>query len=67
MQVRCSDGKNLLTSGPLTRVPCDLLFLHASVQGAVGVAPVNTVFDELTCTLKIGPSSGVSPSSIVMV
>lgn len=34
-----------LTKGPLTLVPCDLLFLQASVQGAVGVAPLNNFPD----------------------
>lgn len=40
----------LHTRGPLTRVPWDLLFLHASVQGAVGVAPLKIVWLELTWT-----------------
>lgn len=39
-----------LTNGPLTRVPCDLLFLHASVHGAVGVAPSKIVLLSFTWT-----------------
>lgn len=42
-----------LTNGPLTRVPCDLLFLHASVHGAVGVAPSKIVLLSFTWTYPI--------------
>ena len=38
----------IFTSGPLTRVLLDLLLMHASVHGAVGVFPVKVV--EFNCT-----------------
>lgn len=38
----------IFTSGPLTRVLLDLLLIHASVHGAVGVFPVKVV--EFNCT-----------------
>lgn len=55
----------MFTKGPLTRVVCDLLLRHASVHGAVGVMPIQTL--DLCCTVKIGPSPSTFGGRIPIV